>query len=61
MTLCEAVKTARGESQRVPAARKKAATHSDEPDLKKAMDSIHRDRCLEAMRDELASLIQNGV
>ena len=49
VTLCEAVKTAGGESRRVAEAGKKAAAYSDEPDLKEAMDSIHRDRWLEAM------------
>ena len=43
------------------AARKKAATHSDKPDLKEARDSILKDRWLEAMRDELASPTENGV
>ena len=57
---CEAVKTAGGESRRVAAARKKAA-YSDEPSLKEAMNSIHKDKWLEAMQDELASLTENGV
>ena len=43
------------------AARKKAAAYSDKPSLKKAMNIIHKDRWLEAMRDELASLTENGV
>ena len=60
VTLCEAVKTAGGESRRVAAAWKKAAAYTDEPDLKEAMVSIHRDRWLEAIRDELASLTENG-
>ena len=60
VTPCEAVKTAGGESRRVAAARKKAA-YSDEPSLKEAMNSIHKDKWLEAMRDELASLTENGV
>ena len=42
-------------------ARKKAAAYSDEPSLKEAMNSIHRDKWLEAMQDELASLTENGV
>ena len=41
------------------AARKKAA-YSDEP-LKEAMNSIHKNKWLDAMQDELASLIENGV
>ena len=61
VTPCEAEETAGGESRRVAAARKKAATYSDEPDMKEAMDSIHKDRCLEAMRDELASLTRMEV
>ena len=58
---CKAVNTAGGEYRRVPAARKKAAAYSDEPSLKEAMSGIHRDKWLEAMRDELASLTENGV
>ena len=61
VTPCEAVKTAGGEFRRVDAAQKKAAAYSDEPSLKKAMNSIHRDKWLEAMQDELASLTENGV
>ena len=61
VTPCEAVKTAGWESRRVAAARKKAAAYGDEPDLKEAMDSVHRNRWLEAMRDELASLTENEV
>ena len=61
MTPCEAVRTAGGESRRVAAARKKAAAYSDEPSLKEVMNSIHKDKWLEAMRDELASLTENGV
>ena len=61
VTQCEAVKTAGGESRRVAAARKKAAAYSDEPSLKEAMSGLHRDKWLEAMRDELASLTENGV
>ena len=61
VTPCEAVKTAGGESRRVAAARKKAAAYNDEPSLKEAMKCIHRDKWLEAMRDELASLTENGV
>ena len=57
---CEAVKTAGGDSRRVATARKKAA-YSDEPSLKEAMNSIHKNKWLEAMQDELASLIENGV
>ena len=49
------------ESRHVAAARKKGADYSDEPSLKEATNSIHKDRWLEAMRDELASLIKNGV
>ena len=56
VTPCEAVKTAGGESRRVAVARKKAAVYSDEPSLKEAMSGLHRDKWLEAMRDELASL-----
>ena len=61
VTPCEAVKTAGGESRRVAAARKKAAAYIDEPSLKGVMNSIHRDKWLEAMQDELASLTENGV
>ena len=61
VTPCKVVKTAGGESRQVAAVQKQAAAYSDEPDLKEAMDSIHRDRWLEAMRDELASLTENGV
>ena len=61
VTPCEAVKTAGGEPWRVAAARKKAAAYSDEPSLKEAMNGIHRDKWLEAMQDELASLSENGV
>ena len=61
MSPCEAVKTAGGESRRVAAARKKVAAYSDEPSLKEAMSGIHRDKWLEATRDELASLTENGV
>ena len=43
------------------AAQKKAAAYSDEPSLKEAMSGFHRDKWLEAMRDELASLTENGV
>ena len=31
----------------------------DKPDLKQAMDGPYRERWLETMRDELASLIEN--
>ena len=41
------------------AARKKAPLIIDEPDLQQAMDSPYRERWLEAMHDELASLIEN--
>ena len=58
---CEAVKTAGGESRRVAAARKKAAAYNHEPSLKEAMNSFYRDKWLEAMQDELASLTENGV
>ena len=61
VSLCEAVKTAGGESRRVGAARKKAAAYSDDPRLKEAMSGFHRDKWLEAMRDEPASLTENGV
>ena len=61
VSLCEDVKTAGGESRRVAAARKKAEAYSDEPSLKEAMSGFHRDKWLEAMRDELASLTENGV
>ena len=43
------------------AARKKAATYNDEPSLKEAMSGLHREKWLEAMEDELASLTDNGV
>ena len=43
------------------ATRKKAALIIDEPDLKQAMDGPYRERWLEAMRDELASLVGNEV
>ena len=59
VTPCEAVKTARGDSRRVAAPRKKAAAYSDEPSLKEAIKCIHRDKWLEAMQDELASLTEN--
>ena len=61
VTPSKAVSAAGVESRRVDAARKKAALIVDEPDLKQAMDSPYRERWLEAMRDELASLIQNEV
>ena len=61
VTPCEAVKTAGGEFQRVAAARKKAAAYSDEPSLKEEMSGFHRNKWLEAMRDELASLTENGA
>ena len=61
VTPCEAVKTIGVESRRVAAARKKAAAYSDEPSLKEAMKSIHKDKWPEAMQDELASLTENGV
>ena len=61
VTPCEAVKTAGGEFRRVAAARKKAAAYTDELNLKEAMNNIHKDRWLEAIRDELASLTENGV
>ena len=61
MTPCEAVKNDGGESRRVAAARKKAAVYSDEPSRKEAMNSGHKDRWLEAMQDELASLTENGL
>ena len=61
VTPCEAVKTAGGESRRVAAARKKVAAYSDEPSLKEVMNGIHKDKWLEAMRDELASLTEKGV
>ena len=58
---CKAKHTAGGESRRVAAARKKAAAYGDEPCLKEAMSGIHREKWLEAMEDELASLTENGV
>ena len=61
VTLCEAVKNAGGESRRVAAARKKAAAYSNEPSLKERMKCIHKDKWLEAMQDERASLTDNGV
>ena len=61
VTPCEAVKTAEGESRRMATARKKAADHSDETSLKEAMNGIHKDKWLEAVQDELASLTENGV
>ena len=57
VTPCEAVKTVGVESRRVASARKKAAAYS----LKEAMKCIHKDKWLEAMQDELASLTENGV
>ena len=55
-------KTARRiESRRVAAARKRAAAFSDEPTLNQAMKCIHRERWLEAMLEELASLSEHGV
>ena len=57
----KAEKTVGGESWRVGAARKKAATYSDEPSMKEAMSGLHREKWLEAMEDELASLTENGV
>ena len=60
VTPSEAVKTAGGESRRMAAARKKAAAYSDEPSLKEAVSRFHREKWLEAMRDELASLTENG-
>ena len=61
VTPCEAIKTVGGLSRRAAAARKKAAAYSDEPSLKEAMSGFHREKWLEAMRDELASLAENGV
>ena len=61
VTPSKAVNTVGVESRRVAAARKKAALVIDAPDLKQAMDSPYRERWLEAMRDELASLIENEV
>ena len=61
VTPCEAIKTVGGLSRRAAAARTKAAAYSDEPSLKEAMNGIHKDKWLEAMRDELASLTENGV
>ena len=52
VTPCEAVKTAGGDSRRVAAAWKKAAAYNDKPSLKEAMNGIHKDKWLEAMRDE---------
>ena len=43
------------------AARKKAAAYSDEPSVKEAMKCIHKDKWLEAMQDERASLTENRV
>ena len=57
VTPSKAANTVGVESRRVAAARKKAALIIDEPDLKQAMDGPYRERCLEAMHDELASLI----
>ena len=59
VTPCEAVKTVGVESRRVAAAWKKAVAYSDEPSLKEAMKCIHKDKWLEAMPDELASLTEN--
>ena len=42
-------------------ARKKVEAYSDKPSLKEAINGIQKDRWLEAMRDELASLTENGV
>ena len=61
VTPSKAVNTIGVESRRVDAARKKAALIIDEPDLKQAMDGPYRERWLEAMRDEVASLIENEV
>ena len=58
---CKAVKTSGGESLRVAAARKKAAAYSDDPSLKEAMSGLHRDKWLDARRNELASLTEIGV
>ena len=61
VTPSKAVNTVGVESRRVAAARKKAALITEEPDLKQVLDGPHRERWLEAMRDELASLIENEV
>ena len=61
VTPSKAISTAGVESRRVAAARKKAALIVDETSLKQAMDGPYRERWLEAMRDELASLIENDV
>ena len=61
ITPSKAINTVGVESRRVASARKKAALIIDEPDLKQAMDSQTRERWLKAMRDELASLIENEV
>ena len=53
--------TAGVESRQAAAARKKAALIVDEPDLKEAMDGPYREKRFEAMRDEVASLIENEV
>ena len=61
VTPSKAVNTVGVESRRVAAARKNATLIIDEPDLKQAMDSPYRERWVGAMRDELASLIENEV
>ena len=61
VTPSKAVNTVGVESRRVAAARKKTALIIDEPDLKQAMNGPYRERWLEAMHDELASLIENEV
>ena len=52
-------KSARRESRRVAAAKKKAARCRDEPTLNQAMPWIHRERWLEAMLEELSSLSEH--
>ena len=61
VTSSKAVNTTGVESRRVAAARKEAAFIIDEPDLKQAMDGPYCERWLEAMHDELGSLIENEV
>ena len=61
VTPSKAVNTVGVESRRVAAAKKKAALIIEEPDLKQAMDGPDRERWLEALCDELASVIENQV
>ena len=53
--------SARCESRRVAAAKKKAARYHDEPTLNQAMACIRWERWLEAILEELSSLSEHGV